>query len=393
MEAKFSQLHMPQFVTGRGSISFFSSLGKKRIGIICDGRSFSDTLKEKIETLAAETGAEVKYLAKIYREPLIEDIFEYMEDAKKFEPDMILAIGGGSVLDTAKAIHLFYENPKMTFEQATIPYSLPQLGKKAVHISVPTTSGTGSETTSCAVFIDTETKTKKLLLDNTIIPHYAVLDADMTDTLPTSVSIATGLDALTHAIESTTAKNVTPFAKALAIQAAVDVLENIVTASIGTELTEEKKQARETMQVAASMAGVAITNSCTGIAHSYDHPGPAFSLPHGTVCGLMLPYTMKYVGAHESYAEIARRLGYKGNTKELTQALVDKLFEMMKDLGLKTCFKDLGIEEEVYMKEVDTWAEISIPAFATAMSPANMTPEKGVSMFKDCYYGTYPVIE
>lgn len=389
----YSQLHMPRFVTGRGSISFFAALGKKRIGIVCDGRSFSDALKEKIEMLAKENGAEICYLAKIYREPLIEDIFLYMEDAKKFEPDMIMAIGGGSVLDTAKAIHLFYENPEMTFEQATIPYSLPELGKKAVHVSVPTTSGTGSETTSCAVFIDAETKTKKLLLDNTIIPHYAILDADMTDTLPMSVSIATGLDALTHAIESTTAMNVTPFAKAIAIEAAVDVLENLILASVGTELTEEKKIAREKMQIAASMAGVAITNSCTGVAHSYDHPGPAFGLPHGTVCGLMLPYTMKYVGAHESYATIAKRLGYSGNEKELTQALVDRLFEMMKELGLKLSFKELGIDEEAYMKEVPVWAEVSIPAFATAMSPAKMTQEKGVEMLKDCYYGTYPVIE
>ena len=192
MNQNYNRLYMPQFITGCGSIEFFATLGKKRIGIVRGGRSFNDELKAKIEKLAEESGAEICYLAQIRNEPFIEDIFRYMDKVREFEPDMILAIGGGSVLDTAKALHLFYENPEMTFEEATIPYALPALGKKAVHVSVPTTSGTGSETTSCAVFIDPETKTKKLLLDNTIIPHYAILDGDMTDSLPRSVTIAFG---------------------------------------------------------------------------------------------------------------------------------------------------------------------------------------------------------
>lgn len=392
MGTSYSQLNTPKFVSGRGSISFFASLGKKRIGVVRGGRSLNDRLKATIEKLAKETGAEIRYLAQIRNEPFIEDIFRCMDNVREFEPDMILAIGGGSVLDTAKAIHLFYENPELTFEEATIPYALPALGKKAIHISVPTTSGTGSETTSCAVFIDPETKTKKLLLDNTIIPHYAILDADTTDSLPPSITIATGLDALTHAIESSTAMNSSVLSKAIAIEAAVDVLENLVAAAAPGEMTEEKKIAREKMHIASAMAGVAITNSCTGIAHSYDHPGPAFSIAHGNVCGLMLPYTMKYVGAHESYATIAKRLGYHGTKKELTQALIDHLFKIMKELNLKTCFKDFGIDADEYAKGAKIWAEISLPAFATVVSPADMTFEKGVSLYDDCYKGIYPTL-
>ena len=348
MNTTYSQLHTPKFISGRGSISFFATLGKKRIGVIRGGRSLNDALKAKIEQLAAESGAEIRYLAQIRNEPFIEDIFRCMDEVREFEPDMILAIGGGSVLDTTKAIHLFYENPEMSFEQATIPYTLPSLGKKAVHISVPTTSGTGSETTSCAVFIDPVSKTKKLLLDNTIIPHYAILDADTTDSLPPSITIATALDALTHAIESSTALNASVLTKAIAIEAAVDILENISVAAVPGEMTEEKKLAREKIHIASALAGVAITNSCTGLAHSYDHPGPAFSMAHGNICGLMLPYTMKYVGSHESYATIARRLGYSGTQKELTQFLIDHLLGLMKELNLKTCFKDMGIDAEEY---------------------------------------------
>lgn len=392
MNTTYSQLFTPQFISGRGSISFIATLGKKKIGVIRGGRSLNDELKATIEKLAADSGAEVRYLAQIRNEPFIEDIFRCMDAVREFEPDMILAIGGGSVLDTAKAIHLFYENPEMTFEQATIPYSLPALGKKAVHISVPTTSGTGSETTSCAVFIDPETKTKKLLLDNTIIPHYAILDANTTDSLPASITIATALDALTHAIESSTALNASMMTKAIAIEAAVDILENIKASAVNGEMTEEKKIAREKIHIASAMAGVAITNSCTGLAHSYDHPGPAFSMAHGNICGLMLPYTMKYVGPHDSYATIAKRLGYRGNKAELTQALIDHLLGLMKELNLKTCFKEMGIDAEAYKNAAKVWAEISLPAFATVVSPAGMTYEKGIAMYDDCYEGTYPTV-
>lgn len=391
MDNRFHQLHMPTFITGRGSISFFSTLGKKRIGIIRGGRSYNDALKSTIESLAAKTDAEIRYLAQIRNEPFIDDIFRCMDEVREFQPDMILAIGGGSVLDTAKAIHLFYENPELSFEDATIPYSLPTLGKKAVHISVPTTSGTGSETTSCAVFIDPISKTKKLLLDNTLIPHYAILDADTTASLPASIRIATALDALTHAIESSTATNASVLTQALAIEAAVDILEYLPRALENN--CPEQSLAQERIHIASALAGVAITNACTGIAHSYDHPGPAFGIAHGNVCGLMLPYTMKYVGAHPSYAAIAKRLGYSGDEKELTQALVQHLLELMKSLGLKTCFKDFGIDEGEYSLCAKTWAEISLPAFATVVSPSNMTYEKGISLYKECYEGIISLID
>ena len=214
----------------------------------------------------------------------------------------------------------------------------------------------------------------------------------MTDSLPTSITVATGLDALTHSIEASTAMNASAMTRAIAMEAAVDILENLEAAAKDGEMTEEKKAAREKMHIASGLAGVAITNSCTGLAHSYDHPGPAFSLAHGNICGLMLPYTMKYVGVHPSYATIARRLGYKGTDKELTQALIDHLFGLMKKLNLKTCFKEFEIDREEYMEAAKTWAEISLSAFATVVSPAEMTAEKGVEMYTDCFDGTYPEV-
>lgn len=390
MQQSYSLFVTPQFVTGRGSISFFSTLGKKRIGIIKGGRSYNDSLRRTIETLALESGAEIRYLAQIRNEPLIEDIFSCMEEVRSFEPDMILAIGGGSVLDTAKAIHLFYENPDMSFEDALIPFTLPVLGKKAVHISVPTTSGTGSETTSVAVFIDPETKIKKLLLDNHLIPHYAIIDADTTDSLPDSIRIATAMDALTHAIEASTAKNASVMTQSVALEAALEILENLPSALSSCRDSADQALAREKIHIASALAGSAITNSCTGLAHSYDHPGPAFDKAHGAVCGLMLPYTMQLCGPHPSYAALAKRLGYEGNEKELSQKLADHLLSLRKELSLEISFEDMGIDKEAYFMRMKTWSEGSLTAMATVMSPAEMSAEKGVALFEACYFGIRP---
>lgn len=391
MKQSFSMMFMPQFITGRGSISFFATLGKKKIGVIRGGRSYNDGLKEVIEKLAAESGAELRYLAQIRKEPFIEDIFQCMDEVRAFEPDMILAIGGGSVLDTAKAIHLFYENPKLKFEDALIPFTLPKLGTKAVHISVPTTSGTGSETTSVAVFIDPVTQIKKLLLDNNLIPHYAILDADTTDSLPDSIRIATAMDALTHAIEASTAQNASVMTIAIALEAATDILENLALSC--STCTDKPLQtlAREKIHIASAMAGAAITNACTGLAHSYDHPGPAFSKPHGAVCGLMLPYTMEICGSHPSYASLARRLGYIGTEVELTEQLINHLFRLRESLSLELSFTEMGIDKKEYFKKVDIWASSSLEALATRLSPAEMTVEKGVALYDACYFGKRPI--
>lgn len=392
MMQPYSILSTPQYISGRGSIAFFATLSKKRIGIIRGGRSYNDSLKETIEKLAAQSGAQIKYLAQIRNEPFVDDIFSCMEDVRSFEPDMILAIGGGSVLDTAKAIHLFYENPDLKFEDALIPFSLPTLGKKAIHISVPTTSGTGSEATSAAVFIDQETKVKKLLLDNNLIPHYAILDANTTDSLPDSIRIDTAMDALAHAIEASTAANASIMTQSFALEAAITLLENLrLTLSENTD-TASLNVAREKIHIASALAGTAITNSCTGLAHSYDHPGPAFSKAHGSVCGLMLPYTMDLCGSHPNYAVLAKRLGYTGNELQLSKNLMQHLIQLRKMLDLPVTFEEMGIDSKAYFSYVEFWSEVSISAMATQMSPANMDVDKGKLLYKNCYYGTEVVL-
>ena len=379
----FSRICMPEIICGRGSISFVTTLEKKKVAVL----GYSDCVKEQAEHIFENTDTEVRYIATINHEPLVKDIYDNLAQVTEFAPDLILAIGGGSVMDVAKGLHLFYENPELSFEDSLKPFALPALGKKAESVSVPTTSGTGSEASSAAVFIDSETQVKKLLLSNTLIPHYAVLDPDFTDGLPVSVQIATGMDALCHAIESTTAKNANLFTRAIAIQASLDILEYLPAAVDEAVTVDKRMAAKEKLHMAAAMAGIAITNSCTGIVHSYDHPGPAFGLPHGTVCGIMLPSSMELVGPAEEYAEIARRLGYTGDTAELSGQLIRHIRTFNTRLGLHNSFEAAGIEKETYFENVPVWAEISLPAFATQMSPADMDVEKGRLFYEMCYYG------
>ncbi len=290
-------------------------------------------------------------------------------------------------MDVAKGLHLFYENPHLSFADSLKPFALPALGKKAVSVHVPTTSGTGSETSSAAVFIHPETKVKNLLLSNTLIPQYAVVDAEFTDHLPPAIQIVSGLDAMCHAIESITAANSNVFTKAIATQAALHVLDYLPDA-VNMDLPEAQRlAAKEKLHMAATMAGIAITNSFTGIVHSYDHPGPAFHLPHGVVCGIMLPYAMELVGPQEEYACLARRLGYRGDRTALWQQLISHIRNLNHRLGLSDTFAGAGVDEKAYFQQVPTWAEISLAGIATKLSPANMDLEKGKRFYTRCYYG------
>ena len=381
--SNFSRIYMPNIICGRGSISFVKTLGKKRIAVL----GYADSVRQKVGSYFSDTDAQICYIATISHEPLIRDIYDNLPTVQEFQPDLILAIGGGSTMDVAKGLHLFYENPEMSFEDSLKPFCLPELGKKAISVFVPTTSGTGAETSSAAVFINEETKVKSLLLSNTLIPHYTVLDANFTDHLPVSVQVATGLDAMTHAIESLTARNANPFTRAIATQSALDILENLPLAADRSIPEDVRLEAKEKLHMAATLAGMSITNAFTGIVHSYDHPGPAFNLPHGIVCGIMLPWSMEMVGPTEAYARIARRLGYRGTTEELSKALIGHIRELMGKLGLADTFQGAGISEEKYFADVPRWSQISLNALATKLSPANMDEEKGKRFYTLCYFG------
>lgn len=382
-----------KFIVGRGSLSHLGRLGARRAAVIHGGRSLPEERKARIAALIEEGGGECRFVAQILREPFFEDIEAALAAVREYQPDLFIAVGGGAVIDTAKGIHLFYEYPELSREAALMPYSLPELGAKARMVAVPTTSGTGAETTSAAVFTDRETERKHLLLADTLIPHYAILDADLTDSLPPTIAAHTGMDALTHAMEASVSVAASSMVRSNAVAASLDLLENLEVSADPAAALEERQAAREICHTAASLAGVAITNSCAGLAHGFDQPGPRFGLPHGQVCGILLPYTTAFTGVQPAYLTLARRLGLRGaDDRSLCQALVDHITGFNERLGLPRGFAAAGVDEKDFFAQVDDFAALAAEAVATKLSPRVPTRDEAVRLFTDAFYGNPPLL-
>ena len=388
MNTSYRAIAQAKFITGRGAVDYLGKLGASRAAVIHGGRSMPDSLKDRISGILEESGAECRFVAKILNEPYFEDIFGVLEVMNEYRPDLIIAVGGGAVLDTAKGIHLFYEYPDLTLEDSLKPYQLPPLGKKARMVAVPTTSGTGSETTSAAVFTERRTSRKHLMLSDELVPHYALLDADLTDSLPPSITAHTGLDALTHAMEASVSTAAGHMVKSYGISAALDIFENLEVSVREGSSTEAGRTAREICHSAASVAGISITNSCAGLAHGFDQPGPWFGLPHGMVCGILLPYTTAFTGVHPSLLTLASRLGYRSGTEaERIQALVGHIHSFNRSIGIPSGFAEAGIDEAEFIGKIGDFAELAAGAIATKLSPRVPTIDEAARLFREAYHG------
>jgi len=387
MSNQYYQYIQSRIISGRGSIAFVTTVGSRRAAIIYDGRVLDDIGKQKLETMLTDSGCEAGFVADVRNEPLISDILNVSNVVNAFAPDLILAIGGGSVLDTAKAVWLFYEHPELSFEAAFRPFCLPDTGKKAVMAAVPTTSGTGSETTCCAVFTNQQTQHKQLMLGNSLIPTYAILDADFTDTMPDKIAAYTGLDALTHAIEASICTASSPLVVSLALTAAQDLLENLPASVTRLSGSREKALARELCHYSATLAGAAINNSSAGLVHALDQIGPFFSLPHGLVCGILLPYSVIFNAPQVVYIKLGERLGYKGTGDDICRQLVERLFMLNKEIGIPKCFAETGIDEEEYMSELDDFLGDLEDSMSARLSPRRVSKEDAKALLKAAYYG------
>ena len=388
MRNQYYQYIQSRLISGRGSIAFITTLGRKRAAIIYDGRVLDDIGKQKLEKLLTESGCEARFAADIRNEPFVSDILDVSNEVSAFAPDLILAIGGGSVLDTAKAVWLFYEHPDLSLEAAFQPFCLPETGKKAVLAAIPTTSGTGSETTCCAVFTNQQTSHKQLMLDNNIIPTYAILDADFTDTMPDQIAANTGLDALTHAIEAAICTASSPLVVSLALTAAQDLLENLPASVTALSGSEEKALARELCHYSATLAGAAINNSSAGLVHALDQIGPFFNLPHGLVCGILLPYSVIINAPQTAYIKLGKRLGCIGTADVICRQLIEHLFMLNKQVGIPRSFAETGINEEEYMSKLDDILIGLEDSMSASLSPRRVHKEEAKELLKAAYHGT-----
>lgn len=371
-----------KYVIGRGSIEYLSSIKKNRIALVIDSLALGDTLS-RIKSMLKNS----QVICDVKGEPCIEDLESPINRIRDLKPDCIVAVGGGSVIDTAKAIWLSYEHPQITWEDAFKPYTLPPMGKLASLITVPTTSGTGAETTCVAVLIDKKTLQKRLIMSRELIPDVAILDSNLSDTMPSSVAAYSGMDALAHALEAAICKISSPMVVSLAVTAVLDILDWLPVSVLEKAGTSNFTKARESMHIAASMAGMAINNSCAGLSHAMDQPGAVFNIPHGLVCGILLPYTINFFIPNPTYSLIAKRLGYSGDDLELGRQLISQLTELNRKIGIPACFKDLGINEVEYISKLDHFINSALSGGAIKFSPVHPDKVQLRSLFLEAYYG------
>ena len=360
--------------------------GRQRAFIVTGGSSMKRTgFLQKLDGILKQNGLETRIYDGVEPDPSIERVYDGAKAMREFEPDVIVAIGGGSPMDAAKAMWVFYEYPDKTFDDIKEPFSLPPLRRKAIFAAIPSTSGTASEVTAFSVITDYSTGIKYPLADFEITPDIAVLDTDIPLTMPQSLTAHTGMDALTHAIEAYVASARSDFSDPLALKAISDIFDSLVDSYHGD------KEARGKMHIAQCLAGMAFSNALLGIAHSLAHKtGAMFHLPHGCCNALLLPFVIQFNAraCMERYAQIARFLGLPGFTdKQLTDSLVEAVRGMTRKLGIAPTYRENGVREEAFKANCDTICENAALDPCTSSNPRAADAEDLKRVLSCAFYG------
>lgn len=371
---------------GEGALEVLKTIKGKRAMIVVGGGSMKRFgFLDKVEAYLKEAGMEVEIFEGVEPDPSVETVMKGAEAMRKFNPDWIVSIGGGSPIDAAKAMWIFYEYEDFTFEEAVVPFGLPELRKKARFIAIPSTSGTATEVTAFSVITDYKAKIKYPIADFNITPDIAILDPELAQTMPKTLTAHTGMDALTHAIEAYTASQRSNFSDPLAIKAIQMIAANLVNSYEGD------KNARNEMHEAQCLAGMAFSNALLGIVHSMAHKtGAVFDIPHGCANAIYLPYVIQYnkKEALDRYADIARALHLEGNTdEELTDALVKMINDLNTKLNIPHTLKEYGVEEDCFKKNLDYISKNAVGDACTGSNPRTIDPETMKKLFECTYYG------
>ena len=353
---------------GENSLEVLKTIKGKKAVIVTGGNSMKKFgFLDKVEAYLKEAGIEVKHITGVEPDPSVETVMNGAKVMREFQPDLIVSIGGGSPIDAAKAMWIFYEYPEFTFEQAVIPFGIPELRQKAKFIAIPSTSGTATEVTAFSVITDYKAKIKYPLADFNLTPDIAIVDPILAQTMPPKLVAHTGMDALTHAIEAYVAGQRSSFSDPLAMQAITMIKENLLRSFEGNE------EARNEMHIAQCLAGMAFSNALLGISHSMAHKtGAVLHIPHGCANAIFLPYVIDFnkKTCGNRYAEIARCLKLAGNSQD---ELIDSLTNMIKDLNkvmsIPCSLAEYGITKEDFEANIDFMAENAIKDACTGSNP------------------------
>ena len=333
------------------------------------------------------------------------------EQMRAFQPDVIIAVGGGSAMDAAKIMWVMYEHPEADFMDMAMRfvdirkrvYTFPKMGEKAYFVAVPTTAGTGSEVTPFAVITDEQTGVKYPLADYELMPNMAIVDADLMMNAPKGLTAASGIDAVTHALEAYASMLATDYTDSLALRALKMIFEYLPRAYNNGP---QDPVAREKMANAATMAGMAFANAFLGICHSMAHKlGAFYHLPHGVANALMIDEVLRF-NAEEvpvkmgtfpqydhphtlrRYAEIAEYLGVAGDTdSEKLEGLIRKLDELKEAIGIKKTIREYGVEEENFLTRLDDMVEQAFDDQCTGANPRYPLMSELKQMYLNAYYG------
>ena len=380
---------------GKGALDALKDLkGKKAIVVVGGGSMKRFGFLDKVEANLKAAGMEVALFEGVEPDPSVETVMKGAKAMQEFQPDWIVAIGGGSPIDAAKAMWAFYEYPDTTFEQLCIPFNFPTLRTKAKFCAIPSTSGTATEVTAFSVITDYHKGVKYPLADFNITPDVAIVDPELAETMPKKLTAHTGMDAMTHAIEAYVSTLHCDYTDPLALHAIKMISEDLVASYNGD------MDARDRMHNAQCLAGMAFSNALLGIVHSMAHKtGAAYSgghIVHGCANAMYLPKVIKYNAkepeAAKRYAQIAKFLGLAGATDmERTDALIAHIKGLNAKLNIPTCIKDYEggiIDEKEFLEKLPTVAELAVGDACTGSNPRSIDPKTMEKLLTCCFYDT-----
>ena len=376
---------------GVGSLSELKNLKGKKAIIVTGGHSMKASgFLDKTEQYLKEAGLEVTIFDGVEPDPSIETVMRGAERMREFQPDWIVSIGGGSPIDAAKAMWVFYEYPKAKFEDLITPFNFPKLRTKAKFLAIPSTSGTATEVTAFSVITDYAKGIKYPLADFEITPDVAIVDPEIVRSLPKKQVAYTGMDALTHAIESYVGTVATPFTECLSLKAI-----QMVNTYLLDSFNNPDGRGREEMHYAQCLAGMAFSNALLGITHSMAHKtGAVFStghIPHGCANAMYLPHVIEYNSnnkvALERYAQIAQALGIQGHdAHEQVQGLINRIHELNTLLGIPHSMKEFGVDEKEFYEKLPQFAHDAVLDACTGTNPNPIDDKKMAELFEHCYF-------
>ena len=402
----FKKGSMPVALDELGTI-----MHKKKAFIVTDSFLYKNGYVKGIEEKLDAMGIQHTCFYEVAPDPTLQCAQKGADMMRSFEPDTIIALGGGSAMDAAKIMWLMYEYPDANFEDMAIDfmdirkrvYTFPEMGKKAYFVAIPTSSGTGSEVTPFAIITDAETGVKWPLADYQLLPNMAIVDVDNMMTQPKGLTSASGIDVMTHAIEAFVSIMATDYTDGLAMKAVKMVFENLPSAY---ENGANDPKAREEMANASCMAGMAFANAFLGLNHSMAHKLGAFHhLPHGVANAVLLTEVMRYNASEvptkmgtfsqyqyphalARYAELGRFAGCTGkDDKEVFENFLAKLEVLKEQIGIKKSIKEYGIDEKYFLDTLDDMVEQAFNDQCTGANPRYPLMKEIKELYLKCYYG------